>query len=101
MQTIALPYGGSALALSFDSNRFHVVVPPEVPQVSERFLIDSPPLSDLLSGKRVLVIVSDLTRPTGSLQFLPPLLETMNAAASISFLFATGLHRPLNEADKI
>ena len=101
MQTVTLPYGSSGLALSFDSNRFQVVAPPEVPQVSQEFLVDSPPLSDLSRGKRVLVIVSDLTRPTGSLEFLPPLLETMSGAAGISLLFATGLHRPLKEADKI
>ena len=84
MQTVTLPYGSSGLALSFDLQRFKVVAPPEVPQVSQQFLVDSPPLSDLIRGKRVVVIVSDLTRPTGSLEFLPSLLETMNGAAGIS-----------------
>ncbi len=88
MQTVILPSGSSGLALAFDQKRFQVVAPPEVPQVSQHYLVDSPPLADPIRGKRVLVIVSDLTRPTGT-------------AAEISFLFGTGLHRSLNPADKV
>ena len=72
MQTVTLPYGSSGFALSFDPERFQVVAPADAPSTSEeQFLIDSPPLPQLARGKRVLLIVSDLTRPTGSLQFLP------------------------------
>jgi nickel-dependent lactate racemase len=102
MQTITLPYGSTGFALSFDPERFQVVAPTEVPPTPEaQFLIDSPPLSRLSPGKRVLLIVSDLTRPTGTLQFLPPLLKELGAAKEIAFLFATGLHRPLKDEDKI
>lgn len=102
MQTVSLPYGSAGFALSFDPGRFEIVVPPDVPHApQQQFLIDSPPISELVQGKRVLLIVSDLTRPTGSLEFLPPLLESMSGAAKIAFLFATGLHRPLKDDDKI
>jgi nickel-dependent lactate racemase len=44
---------------------------------------------------------SDRTRPTGSLQLLPPLLKELNGAKDVALLFSTGLHRPLKDADKI
>lgn len=102
MQSVSLPYGSSGFALSFDPERFEVIAPPEGPQSTPRqFLIDSPPLADIARAKRVLLIVSDLTRPTGSLEFLPPLLESLSSAKEIAFLFATGLHRPLKDEDKV
>src|SRR5262249_29259607 len=92
----------SGFALSFDPERFQVLAPPDVSKTSaEQFLVDSPPLPDCISGRRVLLIVSDLTRPTGSLEFLPRLLGQMQGAKEIAFLFATGLHRPLKDADKL
>lgn len=102
MQTVHLPYGSTGFALSFDPERFQVVAPPEQPKTSEaQFLIDSPPLSQLIRGLRVLLIVSDLTRPTGTLEFLPPLLRELQPAKEVAFLFAAGLHRPLKDEDKI
>ena len=101
MQTVSLPYGSSGFALSFDPERFEIVAPPEVPHSTKQFLIDSQPLEEIARGKRVLLIVSDLTRPTGSQEFLPPLLESIRGASKVAFLFATGLHRPLKDADKI
>jgi len=101
MQAVTLPYGGSGVALSFDPGRFQVVAPPDESQSRDQVLIDSPPLSEVVRGKRALVIVSDLTRPTGSRQFLPPLLAEMQSASKIALLFATGLHRPLKDEDKI
>lgn len=102
MQSVSLPYGSSGFALSFDPERFEVVAPPEGPHATQQqFLIDSPPLADIARAKRVLMILSDLTRPTGSLQFLPPLLESLSGSAKAAFLFATGLHRPLKDEDKI
>lgn len=102
MQTISLPYGSSGYPLRFDPQRFEIVAPPDLKRPEQQqFLVDSPPISDISRGKSVLLIVSDLTRPTGSLQFLPPLIERLSGAARIAVLFATGLHRPLSDADKI
>jgi nickel-dependent lactate racemase len=102
MQTISLPYGSTGFALSFDPERFQVLAPADVSKTSEKqFLVDSPALPELSRNRRVLLIVSDLTRPTGSREFLPPLLRQLDGAREIAFLFATGLHRPLKDADKI
>ena len=102
MQTVTLPCGSTGFAMSFDPERFQVVAPVDFSPISqEPLLVDSPPLSEIARNRRVLLIVSDLTRPTGSLQFLPPLLNDLENAANIAFLFATGLHRPLKDDDKI
>ena len=70
MQTISLPYGSTGFAWSFDPERFQVLAPADVSQTSEeQFLVDSPALPS--RNRRVLLIVSDLTRPTGSREFLP------------------------------
>src|SRR4030095_14369625 len=102
MQTVSLPYGSTGFAMSFAPERFQVVAPVDVITASEeQLLVDSPPLAEIAANRSVLIIVSDLTRPTGSLQFLPPLLNELRAATRIGILFSTGLHRPLKDEDKI
>ena len=102
MQTVSLPYGSTGFAMSFAPERFQVVAPVDiVAAAEEKLLIDSPPLAEIAANRSVLIIVSDLTRPTGSLQFLPPLLHDLRAAARVGILFSTGLHRPLKDEDKI
>ncbi len=102
MADVSLAYGDSGFFLPFDSDQFKVIAPErESAQSVEEHLIDSPPLAECASGKRVLVIVSDLTRSTGAREFLPGLLTQLDRAAEVRFLFATGLHRPLGDEDKI
>ena len=102
MESVSLAYGNSAFPFTFDPTRFRLVVPHEgPPSGTEEHLIESPPLADLARGRRVLLIVSDLTRPTGTREFLPLLLGQLGGAAAVRFLFATGLHRPLDDGDKI
>ena len=102
MTDVSLAYGNTAFPFTFDPTRFRVVVPHEgPPSGTEEHLIESPPLADLARGRRVLLIVSDLTRPTGTREFLPQLLGQLGGAAAVRFLFATGLHRPLDDGDKI
>jgi lactate racemase len=102
MQTVSLPYGSTGFAMSFAPERFQLVAPVDVTTASEeQLLVDSPPLAEIAANRSVLIIVSDLTRPTGSLQFLPRLLNELRAATHIGFLFSTGLHRPLKDEDKI
>ncbi len=58
--------------------------------------IASPGLPELFRGaRRVLVVVSDATRSTGAVRFLPPLVETIESAAraEIRFVVASGIHR--------
>jgi nickel-dependent lactate racemase len=105
MEQVSLGYGSSEMSFEFDASRFRVVVPEvstdSAADPASEHLIDSDPLDERCRGKRVLVIVSDLTRPTGSREFLPGLLRQLKAASSIRLLFATGIHRPLEDVDKI
>ena len=102
MKDVSLAYGDSGFSLPLDPDRFRVIAPEtESAHAVREHLIDSPPLSDCASGKRVLVIVSDLTRPTGAREFLPGLLSHLDRADQVRFLFATGLHRPLEDEDKM
>ncbi|MBI5118658.1 nickel-dependent lactate racemase [Candidatus Poribacteria bacterium] len=61
--------------------------------------IDSPPLTDVVSGaKRVAIVASDSTRATSSHLFLPHIIEELNAAGipdrNITIVIALGIHRP-------
>lgn len=105
MNRVLLGYGESGFGFDFDTAQFEVVVPPDGAGDAgdgpfEELLIDSVPLVDRSRGRRVLVIVSDLTRPTGTREFLPRLLPQLEGAARVRFLFATGIHRPLDAEDK-
>ena len=101
MRELRLAYGSSHFSLTFGATRLTVVAPEESdPGPAHERLIDSAPIEDVARGKRVLVIVSDLTRPTGTREFLPDMLRRLESAAAVRFLFATGLHRPLDASDK-
>lgn len=67
--------------------------------------IGSPRLSELARGKKKIVIVaSDHTRPVPSKVMAPLLLEEIRAGnpdADITFLIATGFHRPTTEEELI
>ena len=104
MRDISLAIGDRAEPFRFDPSRFAVLRPPEGPtpgaNTFEEHLVDSPPLDELSRGRRVLVVVSDLTRPTGAQEFLPRLMEALQPAAGVRFIFSTGIHRPLTPEEK-
>jgi nickel-dependent lactate racemase len=61
--------------------------------------IDSPPLAEVVSeAKRVVIVASDTTRATASHLFLPHIIEELNAAGiadrHITIVIALGIHRP-------
>lgn len=60
--------------------------------------ISSLPLKDLVSpGQKILMIISDITRPVSSEQFMPVLVDYLNEAGiqdeDMQILVATGTHR--------
>jgi nickel-dependent lactate racemase len=64
-----------------------------------RHPIGTPPLAELARGKRdVCIVLCDITRPVPNKTLLPPLLKTLQSAGipaeRITFLIATGTHRP-------
>jgi nickel-dependent lactate racemase len=112
---IQLPYGRTALAFSWDGDRFAVVTDETF---SERSLSDfevgaaldapihSPPLDEVIdSGDSVLIVVSDATRPTASAQVVNLLVRRLVqlgvSPAQMAVIFATGIHRPVTEREKV
>lgn len=67
--------------------------------------INSPTLEEIVNpGDTVLIVVSDATRQTGAGQIVNLLVRRLIAngteAFNIRIIFATGIHRPVTEAEK-
>ena len=68
--------------------------------------IGSPPLDELVSSEdSVLIVVSDATRATASAQIVNLLVRRLVQAgvapANLAIIFATGIHRPVTEQEKV
>lgn len=114
MAKIALAYGHRELEFNYDPAQWDVLVPPQSglePLTKNDILvamanpIDGQPLEEILDiGERIVVVVSDNTRTTGSERVLPllfgRLIECGIRATDISILFATGIHRQPTEEEK-
>ena len=109
MPTIQFPYGRGHLSIDIPQNRYAgllvselggmspAVPPTEAVQKALRQPINTPALSEMVKGKRNIVIVtSDHTRPVPSKILSPAILAEIrknNPAANVTFLIATGCHR--------
>jgi nickel-dependent lactate racemase len=109
---ITLPYGLKTLSFSIDSkNIIDIIAPDELPPIRnlKKYIIkalyspiESLPFNKIFKrGNKVLIIVSDITRYTGSELFLPFIIEHLNEIGinNISILIATALHRKQKEKD--
>lgn len=110
-----LAYGRGSVELSFDEARFSVLSTDRVPKSPLKdFLIGlafddpiaSPPIDELVSSDdSVLIVVSDATRATASAQIVNLLSRRLVQAgvspASMAVIFATGIHRPVTEKEKL
>ncbi len=106
---IELRYGRTGLDLELppdleaDLLHLHPLPPLENPEEAIRASfqspIDSRPLSELARGKSsVCIVLCDVTRPVPNEAILLPMVQTLEDAGiqreAITFLVATGLHRP-------
>jgi nickel-dependent lactate racemase len=115
MNQIELGYGRRSFEFSFDEARFSVVntdgehEPPLTDFQIGAALdapIASPPIDELVSGDdSVLIVVSDATRATASAQVVNLLVRRLVqcgvSPASMAVIFATGIHRPVTEKEKV
>ena len=115
MPTLELGYGPDAVKFDYDGARFEVLAPDE--SEAHPFTdaeigaaldapIDSPPLEDLVDpGDSVLIVASDATRATGSPQIINLLVRRLIqngiAPGDIAIIFATGIHRPVRQEEKL
>ena len=115
MIEIQLGYGQRFLPFNFDPSRFSLLTldaSSEQPlsDVEIGATLDSPigsaPLDDLVSSEdSVLIVVSDATRATGSAQIVNlvvrRLIQFGVSLVRIAIVFATGIHRPVSEQEKL
>jgi nickel-dependent lactate racemase len=109
MTRIELAYGRGSFTLDFDEDRFSVLT-----TGTER----ATPLSDFEAGAAldavdeiagaddsVLIVVSDATRATASAQVVNLLVRRLVQAgvspSRMAVIFATGIHRPVSEKEKV
>ena len=112
---IELAYGRSSFDFHFDENRFSILTgnvghnrPLSDFEIGAAFdnPIASPPLDEIAgSDDSVLIVVSDATRATASAQVVNLLIRRLIQAGvspgNIAIIFATGIHRPVSEKEKI
>ena len=115
MTEIELAYGQGSVKFTADSSRLAVL---SNDSVKEKPLTDveigqvidspiaSPPLDEVVSSDdSVLIVVSDATRATASAQIVNLLVRRVVQAGvspgNLAIIFATGIHRPVTEEEKI
>jgi lactate racemase len=115
MPNIKLGYGHGLIEFVYDDARFEVLAPDEreLHPLSDAEIgaalespIGSPQLDELIApGDSVLIVTSDATRATGSQQIINLLVRRLIqvgiAPGDIAIIFATGIHRPVTEAEKV
>ena len=113
MASIELKYGHGSIPLEYDASRFAVLEQPEsnkpltdaeIGQALDR-PIDSERLEQMVGpGERVLLVVPDATRQSGSAQVVNLVVRRLIANGSspheIEIIIATGIHRAATEQEK-
>ncbi len=107
-KTVRMLYGRDGIELTVPANAAvlegqHMPANPDPIGAVRRALaspIGSPPLAEIVAAKRpktVAITISDITRPVPNKQFLPAMLDVLNAAgvadAQVVIIIGTGLHR--------
>ncbi len=111
---IELSYGRGQLEFNFATTRFDVIntdnheSPLSDFEIGAAFdaPIASPPIDEIVSSDdSVLIVVSDATRATASAQVVNLLVRRLVqvgvSPARMAVIFATGIHRPVSEKEKI
>ena len=109
-----LGYGRGKLEFNFDATRFDVIATDNDESPLSDFEIGaafdapiaSPPIDEIVSSDdSVLIVVSDATRATASAQVVNLLVRRLVQAgvspARMAIIFATGIHRPVTEKEKV
>lgn len=114
MSEIELGYGSGSVRFGYDEKCYRVL---DRAAAAEQALsdieigaaldspIDSPPLEEIVSsGESVLIVVSDATRATASVQVVNLLVRRLIqcgiAPGEIAIIFATGIHRKVSAVEK-
>jgi len=112
---VSLNYGHDSMALDIpDENYMGTLSPKDIGEIEDpinevrRALanpIGSKKLKELISSQdKVIILASDVTRPSPSSLLLPPILKELNQAGvnndQITIIFGLGVHRKQTEEEK-
>jgi len=112
---VSLNYGHTSMTLNIpDENYMETLKPKEVKEVIDPIAevrralanpIGSKKLKELVSSQdKVIILVSDVSRPCPSYILLPPILNELNEAGlsndQITIIFGLGVHRKQTEEEK-
>jgi nickel-dependent lactate racemase len=113
MSTVDLKYGRTSVSLDYAESRYELLeasehgTPLSDAEVGERLErpIGSAKLEEIVRpGSRILLVVPDATRQSGSAQIVNLLIRRLIANGSspgeINVIFATGIHRKVSDAEK-
>jgi lactate racemase len=112
---IELLYGRTRITFTADTDQFSVISdgPTSEPPLTDFEIgvaldsaVHSPPLDQIVDNDdSVLIVVSDATRPTASAQVVNLLVRRLVqigiSPAQMAVIFATGIHRPVTEQEKL
>lgn len=115
MGVVQLGYGRNALSFTFDEHRYDILSedrdgPRPLSDIEIGAALDAPiasqPLDEICSASdSVLIVVSDATRATASAQVVNLLVRRLIQygvlPGNIAIIFATGIHRPVTEQEKV
>ena len=115
MGEVQLGYGKSSLSFTFDENRYDILSDNRdrrrpLTDIEIGAALDAPiaapPLDEICSASdSVLIVVSDATRATASAQVVNLLVRRLIQygilPGNIAIIFATGIHRPVTEQEKV
>jgi lactate racemase len=115
MHDIELAYGDVSFKFDFDEAQFSVLsnrllVQPPLSDVEIGASLDAPiaslALDELIAPEdSVLIVVSDATRATASAQIVNLVVRRLVQAglspANLAIIFATGIHRPVSEQERV
>jgi nickel-dependent lactate racemase len=115
MKSVHLLYGKDGMELGVPDGA-EVLAGVDVPAVGDAHAaveaalghpIGCPPLADIVARKKpqsVAITISDITRPVPNKDFLPAMLNVLNAAGvadpQIVIIIGTGMHRPSTVAER-
>ncbi|HWQ45158.1 MAG TPA: nickel-dependent lactate racemase [Methanosarcina barkeri] len=114
VKTIPLAFGSGISELSIPEKNVSSIILPSESKIKEegtvliKKALENPTKSRRLSeivnsDSRIVIIVSDVTRPTPTAKILPPLLEELHLGGAINenitIVFALGLHRLQTEEE--
>jgi len=112
---VSLNYGDNSITINIpDKNYIGTLSPKEIDEVENSNIevkkalanpIGSKKLKELVSSQdKVIILASDVSRPSPSSILLPPILKELNEAGlsndQIAIIFGLGVHRKHTEGEK-